>query len=343
MASNFGSALHYPHSDNFTVWDQKCQQVQSSCRIEPATAEDVAAVLRVLVNNWCTFAVKSGGHTWIKAASNSIGGVTVDLKRINAVELSDDRKTTRVGTGAVWGDVYRTLEPHDLSVIGGRVDDVGVGGLVLGGGVSFLSGRHGWAADNVLEYEVCTVFLGGFFCNITLTGPKVVLPNTTIVTATEDSNPDIYFALRGGGNNFGIVTRFTLNTVSQGKLYGGQKFYSIDKMDALIDASEELMLSNDPDLAFWTGIIYMAAQNTTMGLSQEMYTKPVENPPVYSDLDAVEPFGSTMRTNYMSNFSMELKTGTPFGKRYAKRGIQTSSKPNRVLIVFLLAVTSWPR
>ncbi|KAL1634104.1 hypothetical protein SLS58_010802 [Diplodia intermedia] len=297
LAIQFGSQLHYPEADgNFTVWDAKQLASHRACRIEPATAKEVAAVLGILASNWCKFAVKSGGHTSSRDASNSVGGVTVDLKRINQVELSDCKTQTRVGTGAIWGDVYRTLEPQELSVIGGRVDDVGVGGLAMGGGVSFLSARHGWALDNILEYEI-------------------VLPNTTIVTASEDSNPDLYFALRGGGNNFGIVTHFTLNTVRQGKIYGGQKFYTPDKMDALIDASYELTFSTNPDIGYWIGYIYMADKNATLALSQEMYARPEKNPTVYSNFDKVEPMGNSMRTSVMSDFSMELKHGTPAGKR----------------------------
>ncbi|GME25723.1 FAD linked oxidase [Neofusicoccum parvum] len=297
LASDFGAQLHYPDADkNFTVWDQKSRDVRSACRIEPATSKEVAAVLGVLVSNWCNFAVKSGGHSSSRDASNSVGGVTVDLKRISSVELSADRTQTRVGTGAIWGDVYRALEPKNLTVIGGRVDDVGVGGLLTGGGISFLSAQYGWATDNILEYEL-------------------VLPNATIITANENCNSDLYFALRGGGNNFGIVTHFTLKTVSQGKIRGGQKFYSMDKMDALIDQSHKLTLSDDPSIGFWTGVIWMCSHNTTLALAQEMYSKPVQNPAVWSDFDKVEPLGSTMRTEYMSNFSMELKTGTPSGNR----------------------------
>lgn len=297
LASVFGPQLHYPNADgNFTVWDAKQMSSHRACRIEPTTAQELSHVLGVLVSTWCNFAVKSGGHTSSRDASNSVGGVTIDLKRISQVELSADKTQTRVGTGAIWGDVYRILEPYELSVIGGRVDDVGVGGLLLGGGVSFLSARYGWALDNILEYEV-------------------VLPNTTIVTASEHSHPDLYFALRGGGNNFGIVTRFTLNTVPLGKIYGGQKFYTTDKMDALIDASYDLTFSTDPDIGYWIGYIYMADKNTTLALSQEMYAKPVENPTVYSTFDQVEPLGNTMRTSVMSDFSMELKHGTPSNKR----------------------------
>ncbi|KAH7055989.1 hypothetical protein B0J12DRAFT_776808 [Macrophomina phaseolina] len=297
LASDFGSQLHYPNADNFTVWDAKQQDSHPACRIEPKTTEEVAAVLKVLLDHWCKFAVKSGGHSSSKDASNSVGGVTVDLKRINQVEVSADKTRTKVGTGAIWGDVYRTLEPDNLGVMGGRVDDVGVGGLLLGGGISFLSARYGWATDNILEVEM-------------------VLPNATIITANEHCNPDLFFAIRGGGNNFGIVTRFILKTVSLGKVYGGQKFYSPDKMDALIDASYNLMMSNDPDIAYWTGYIWMPAKNATLALSQLMYTQDVkESPAIYSEIDQIEAVGSTMRTEYTSNFSMELKQGTPSGHR----------------------------
>jgi FAD/FMN-containing dehydrogenase len=87
-------------------------------------------------------------------ASNIDGGLTIDLLKLNQVTVSADQIQTSVGSGNRWIDVYSVLEPKGLAVIGGRVADIGVGGLTLGGGMSFFSGRYGWACDNVNTYEV---------------------------------------------------------------------------------------------------------------------------------------------------------------------------------------------
>lgn len=102
----------------------------------------------------CKFAVKSGGHAAFAGASNIEGGVTIDLRNLNQINVSADKKQTAVGAGNVWYDVFTKLTPMGLTVIGGRVSAIGVGGLTLGGGISFFSNRYGWACDNVNNYQV---------------------------------------------------------------------------------------------------------------------------------------------------------------------------------------------
>lgn len=133
-------------------------------------------------------------------ASNIQNGLTIDLRHLSLVEVSSDRSLTRVGTGNTWQAVYKKLEPLRLAVVGGRHGGVGVGGLTLGGGISFFSGLHGLACDNVLEFQV-------------------VLANGSIVVADTDCHADLYWALKGGGNNFGIVTRMDLATFKQGDMW----------------------------------------------------------------------------------------------------------------------------
>lgn len=103
----------------------------------------------------CAFAVKGGGHASFKGASNIQGGLTIDLRALNQTVVAADRREVSVGAGNVWVRVYEALKPMGLGVIGGRVSAIGVGGLTLGGGMSFFSNRFGWACDNVNSYEVC--------------------------------------------------------------------------------------------------------------------------------------------------------------------------------------------
>jgi FAD/FMN-containing dehydrogenase len=110
------------------------------------------------------------------------------LQLLNELQVSEDKSVTRVGPGNRWLDVYEYLTPQGLSVIGGRDAEIGVGGLTLGGGISWYSGRHGWACDGVKNYEV-------------------VVASGEILEVNQETYPDLYWALRGGGNNFGVVTR----------------------------------------------------------------------------------------------------------------------------------------
>ena len=108
-------------------------ELVSACRVEPENAEEVATVLQAAKRAECRFTVRSGGHSVWPGASNADGGLTIALARINHVEVSDDRKTVRLGSGGQWTGVYRSLEEQGLAVVGGRAGTVGVGGLLLGG------------------------------------------------------------------------------------------------------------------------------------------------------------------------------------------------------------------
>jgi len=109
------------------------QQVTPACRVEPESAQDVVKILDAVKEKQCHFAIKSGGHARWAGASNAEGGLTIDLVKMNAVILSSDKKNVTFGAGSRWADVYRSLEADDVTVIGGRVSTVGVGGVILGG------------------------------------------------------------------------------------------------------------------------------------------------------------------------------------------------------------------
>jgi FAD/FMN-containing dehydrogenase len=154
LSTIFGPVLHYPSTDNFTIWDAKQLEVRPACRVEPSSAKDVAQILGVVVDNWCRFAVKGGGHSRHPDDSNSVGGVTIDLDKLNSIEPSVDGSSARVGGGASSGQVFRALAERNSSFVGGRVASVGIGGFTTGGGTSPFSNKYGWALDNVYEYEV---------------------------------------------------------------------------------------------------------------------------------------------------------------------------------------------
>lgn len=136
-------------------WSQQQTDVRSVCRVAPSAAVDVSATLLTLKTLSCQFAVKSGGHASFKGASNIDEGVTIDLVNLKQITLSADKTQASIGPGNRWLDVYSTLDPLGVSVAGGRVEDIGVGGLTLGGGISYFSGRFGFSCDNVNAYQVC--------------------------------------------------------------------------------------------------------------------------------------------------------------------------------------------
>lgn len=152
--------------------------------------EDIAGAVNVAREAGLLVAVRSGGHDY---AGNSIcdGGLVIDLSAIDAVSIDPERRAARVGAGAKWSAVDRGAQSHGLATPGGTVSSVGVAGFTLGGGSGWLSRKHGLALDNLLAAEL-------------------VLADGSSLRASADENPDLFWGLRGGGGNFGIVTSFEL-------------------------------------------------------------------------------------------------------------------------------------
>ncbi|RFU24040.1 hypothetical protein B7463_g12296, partial [Scytalidium lignicola] len=213
--------------DNFNIQYYSAQQREllPSCIIQPESAEQISRAITIIRETQCIFAIKSGGHGISGGSSNIQDGIVIDLSQLNGIEVSEDESTAFIGTGNKWLDVYLRLEERGLSTVGGRVATVGVGGFTLAGGISFLSRRYGWALDNVRNFEV-------------------VLANGSVVNASQTTHPDLYFALRGGGNNFGIVTRFDFEAYQQGELWGGNNVFilsDVEERRVAMELSNEIM------------------------------------------------------------------------------------------------------
>ncbi|KAM0548751.1 hypothetical protein ACHAPJ_009747 [Fusarium lateritium] len=279
LEKRFGLFLTYPSNSNLSFWDEKQSDVTPACVVSPANSAEVAEVLVIVKNNWCRFAVRSGGHGVFPDDSNSIGGVTVDLSRIITVhDLGNSR--VRVGTGLHLRDAYTKLEKLNLSAVLGHNAGVGVGGYSLGGGLSLLLHKHGLTIDTIYEYEL-------------------VLPNATIVNVTYETYPDLYYALRGagGGANFGIVTYFTLLSVPNTPVLGGSKSYSINQTEAILAETNALLtsdLSNDKNAAYYWGYAYDPSNDTYSISVTQNYLGSNMNPSVFDQLNSV-PFISDNR------------------------------------------------
>jgi FAD/FMN-containing dehydrogenase len=126
-----------------------------ACVFTPKSSLQISVAILTLTAFNAPFAVRGGGHMPIPGYANTDGGVLIGLTNLNQSQLSKDKSIVSVGPGLRWEQVYEYLEPYGLVTLGGRVGLVGVPGLLLGGGISFYSNQHGFAADNVVAFEVC--------------------------------------------------------------------------------------------------------------------------------------------------------------------------------------------
>ncbi|KAI0394221.1 putative oxidoreductase [Xylariaceae sp. FL0594] len=238
--------------------------IHPACFVTPHTVSDVSIAVKVLTSSdnggSSEFAIRGGGHTWFADSNSSPGGVTIDLRGLDSVDLSADTSSVSVGAGATWDAIYGKLDPLGLSVAGGRVAGVGVGGLTLGGGISYFGPREGWTCNQVTSFQV-------------------VLADGSVVEANAKQNPDLWWGLRGGSNNLGIVTRMDLKTFKQGLVWSSMTLNPLTEVDKQASIYSKLMSADDYDenASFLTGWAFVGAQGLSAVLNQLIYTRPAEN------------------------------------------------------------------
>jgi FAD/FMN-containing dehydrogenase len=186
-----------------------------------ANPEDVARAVTFAREHDLLLAVRGGGHNGAGLGTCD-DGVVIDLSQLKGVEVDPQARTVRVGGGCTWSDVDKATNEHGLATPSGIISTTGVGGLTLGGGIGHLTRKCGLSIDNLLEAEI-------------------VLANGEQVRASANEHPDLYWAIRGGGGNFGVVTSFLFRLHEVGTVVGGPTFWPVESGAEVLSAYREFL------------------------------------------------------------------------------------------------------
>ena len=198
------------------------------------TAQDVQSAIRAARDSDLALSVRGGGHDW--AGRALCDGIVIDLTAMNDVALTTDYRAARISGGARASDVFAVTDPRGLAVVTGSCSSVGMAGLTLGGGYGSLNARFGLALDNLLTAEV-------------------VLADGRIVTASLNSEPELFWALRGGGGNFGVVTTMYHRTHYLPSVRSGMLLFPFAEASAVLEGCIGIMAAASEELTVQLGLV----------------------------------------------------------------------------------------
>ena len=221
--------------------------------LRPMSAADVAAAVRFAADHGVLLSIKGGGHN-IAGTCIAPDGLMLDMSLLKEVTVDTGARQVHVGAGCKLQDVDRVTQEHGLATVLGFVSETGVAGLTLGGGIGYLTRRFGWTVDNLLEVEVVTA-------------------DGEVRTASREENADLFWALRGGGGNFGVATRFTFRLHEVGPtITGGLIAWSAERAEDVLATYRTITESAPREL---TAVVNVRLAPPAPFLPPEWHGKPI--------------------------------------------------------------------
>jgi hypothetical protein len=219
FSADIGGSVLFPDDDGFAeatlLWNGMIEK-RPAVVVQAADEEDIIGTIGFARDHGVLLSVRGGGHN-IAGLALCDGGLTLDLSKMRDVEVDVDARLARVGPGCTLGDVDRATQEHGLATTLGFVSETGAAGLTLGGGFGYLTRRFGWTVDDLEEVEIVTA-------------------DGAVHRASRSENEDLFWALRGGGGNFGVVTEFVFRLHEVGpKVTAGLIAWQATEADGVLD------------------------------------------------------------------------------------------------------------
>ncbi len=284
--------------------------------VRPLDAADVVTAIEFARSTELPLSVRGGGHN---VAGHGVcdDGLVLDLRLMRDVHVDPERRIAHAGGGATWNDFDPACQRHSLATPGGTFGTTGIAGLTLGGGIGHLMGRHGLTLDNLLETEV-------------------VNADGRILTASDDENPDLFWALRGGGGNFGVVTRFSYRVHELGTLRAGLLVFDLESAGEAVRRFREAVEDTPDEFTLFLVLGRNRADGRGVAVISICWTGSSED--AASRLESLRSApGLTVDTVGPSSY-LQLQAiygETPFGLRHYWKGQFVHALPDE-LIEFML-------
>jgi FAD/FMN-containing dehydrogenase len=269
---------------------------------------DVAAAVELATRSGLEIAVRGGGHS-IPGLSVCEGGLMIDLSPMKRVTVDPCARTADVEPGALWADYDATTQVHGLASPGGEISHTGVAGLTLGGGVGWLSRRYGLACDNLF-------------------GVTLVLADGTVRDVDDTSDPELMWGLRGGGGNFGVVTRFRFRVHPVPPLYAGLLMWPASESTRILEHYVELAARAPRDLSIVAAQIIAPPApfvpdairfRPAVGIAAVWTGDPADGERVIAELRAEQPSVDTFGMHPYAEIQRWMDDSVPHGRRYHVR------------------------
>jgi FAD/FMN-containing dehydrogenase len=311
-------------------YDDACKMFNSMMDREPAviarcaSTDDVVAAVNLGRENGLELAVRCGGHS---VAGLSISdGILIDLGGLKQIDVDAGAKIARTGGGVLWGEFDAATQGHGLHTPGGRVTTTGVGGFTTGGGYGWSSSKYGLTCDNLISAEVVTA-------------------DGRVVAASEDENEDLFWGIRGGGGNFGVVTRFDFRLHELGPIVlAGLALWPVDRATEVLRAWRDFADRAPDEVATATVILtappeefvpdHMKGQ-TALGMAVLYVGDPGEGAAVIQPLKDLGPEVDLIQPMPYTEFQAMLDPSAPKGYRNYWRGEYLTGLPDDAIDTFV--------